>query len=68
MALGDREGARGLAAAELELALAWDTPRSIATATRVFVTMATVETHLTRVYRKLDLEGRKGLADALAAD
>jgi DNA-binding CsgD family transcriptional regulator len=29
------------------------------------VTMATVETHLTRVYRKLDLDGREGLQAAL---
>jgi DNA-binding CsgD family transcriptional regulator len=27
--------------------------------------MATVETHLTRVYRKLDLDGREGLSAAL---
>jgi DNA-binding CsgD family transcriptional regulator len=36
-------------------------------AQELFVTMATVETHLTRVYRKLDLDGRDGLAAALAA-
>jgi DNA-binding CsgD family transcriptional regulator len=34
-------------------------------AQELFVTMATVETHLTRVYRKLDLDGREGLSAAL---
>jgi DNA-binding CsgD family transcriptional regulator len=47
-----------------DLAAAGRTNREIAQ--ELFVTMATVETHLTRVYRKLDLEGRSGLADALA--
>jgi DNA-binding CsgD family transcriptional regulator len=45
------------------LAAAGSTNREIAE--ELFVTMATVETHLTRVYRKLDLDGRDGLADAL---
>ena len=36
-------------------------------AQELFVTMATVETHLSRVYRKLDLAGRAGLAGALAS-
>ena len=30
--------------------------------------MATVETHLTRVYRKLDLDGREGLPAALTSE
>jgi DNA-binding CsgD family transcriptional regulator/tetratricopeptide (TPR) repeat protein len=34
-------------------------------AQELFVTMATVETHLTRVYRKLDLDGRERLPGAL---
>ncbi len=34
----------------------------------LFVTMATVETHLSRCYRKLDVTGRGGLADALGDD
>jgi DNA-binding CsgD family transcriptional regulator len=34
----------------------------------LFVTIATVETHLTRVYRKLDLAGRQGLAAALDSE
>lgn len=34
-------------------------------AQELFVTLATVETHLTRTYRKLDLAGRDGLAAAL---
>ena len=49
-----------------DLAAAGRTNREIAQ--ELFVTMATVETHLTRVYRKLDLDGRAGLAGALAAD
>ena len=36
-------------------------------AEELFVTMATVETHLSRCYRKLDLGGRAGLATALAS-
>ncbi len=34
-------------------------------AQQLFVSTATVETHLTRAYRKLDVEGRGGLAAAL---
>jgi DNA-binding CsgD family transcriptional regulator len=34
-------------------------------AQELFVSVATVETHLTRTYRKLDLSGRAGLAAAL---
>ena len=33
----------------------------------LFVTVKTVEVHLSRVYRKLDVESRRQLADALAA-
>ena len=47
------------------LASAGRTNREIAQ--ELFVTMATVETHLSRVYRKLDLGGRAGLAEALAS-
>jgi DNA-binding CsgD family transcriptional regulator len=39
-----------------------------AIAQELFVTVATVETHLRRVYRKLDVEGRSGLAEALTED
>lgn len=39
-----------------------------ASAQELFVTMATVETHLTRVYRKLDLDGREGLPAALTGE
>jgi DNA-binding CsgD family transcriptional regulator len=46
-----------------DLAAAGRTNREIAQ--ELFVTMATVETHLTRVYRKLDLAGRTELAGAL---
>ena len=35
-------------------------------AQELFVTLATVETHLTRTYRKLDVAGRDGLAARLA--
>jgi DNA-binding CsgD family transcriptional regulator len=34
----------------------------------LFITTKTVETHLGRAYRKLDVPGRSGLADALAQD
>ena len=34
-------------------------------AQELFVTMATVETHLTRTYRKLDVDGRSELAEVL---
>ena len=37
-------------------------------AQELFVTVATVETHLRRVYRKLGVDGRPGLPAALAAD
>lgn len=37
-------------------------------AQELFVTLATVETHLTRAYRKLDIAGRSELAGALAGD
>jgi DNA-binding CsgD family transcriptional regulator len=45
-----------------ELAAAGRTNREIAQ--ELFVTMATVETHLTRTYRKLEIPGRDGLAAA----
>jgi DNA-binding NarL/FixJ family response regulator len=46
-----------------EVAAAGRSNREIAE--ELFVTMATVETHLSRIYRKLDLAGRDGLAEAL---
>jgi DNA-binding CsgD family transcriptional regulator len=49
-----------------DLAAAGRTNREIAQ--ELFVTMATVETHLTRVYRKLDLDGREGLPAALRGE
>jgi DNA-binding NarL/FixJ family response regulator len=48
-----------------ELAAGGRTNREIAQ--ELFVTMATVETHLTRTYRKLDVSGRDQLAGALGA-
>jgi DNA-binding CsgD family transcriptional regulator len=47
------------------LAATGQTNREIAQ--QLFVTPATVETHLTQVYRKLELDGRAGLAGALVA-
>ncbi|MDW5598512.1 helix-turn-helix transcriptional regulator, partial [Conexibacter stalactiti] len=47
-------------------ALAADGRSNREIAQELFVTLATVETHLTRAYRKLDLSGRDGLAQALA--
>lgn len=49
-----------------QLAAAGRTNREIAQ--ELFVTMATVETHLGRAYRKLGIEGRSGLPDALGPD
>jgi DNA-binding NarL/FixJ family response regulator len=46
-----------------ELAAKGRTNREIAQ--ELFVTMATVETHLSRAYRKLEIEGRAGLAGVL---
>jgi DNA-binding CsgD family transcriptional regulator len=60
-------GVDALTASELRVArLAADgmTNREIAQA--LFVTPRTVETHLTQIYRKLDIESRQGLAAALA--
>jgi len=48
-----------------DLAASGMTNREIAQA--LFVTMRTVETHLTHVYSKLDINGREPLAAALAA-
>jgi DNA-binding CsgD family transcriptional regulator len=48
------------------LAATGQTNRAIAQ--QLFVTQATVETHLTRVYRKLDLGGRGDLTGALVAN
>jgi DNA-binding CsgD family transcriptional regulator len=47
------------------LAASGQTNRAIAQ--QLFVTPATVERHLTHVYRKLELDGRAGLAEALMA-
>jgi len=46
-----------------ELAAGGLTNREIAQ--ELFVSTATVETHLTRAYRKLDVDGRGGLAAVL---
>ncbi|MBM7856652.1 helix-turn-helix transcriptional regulator [Lentzea nigeriaca] len=48
----------------VELAAAGVTNRAIAD--RLFVTLRTVEVHLTRAYRKLGISGRTELADVLA--
>ncbi|WP_460357783.1 response regulator transcription factor [Actinoallomurus acanthiterrae] len=48
-----------------DLAAAGHTNRQIAQA--LFVTGKTIETHLTRIYRKLQITDRAGLAAALAA-
>lgn len=59
-------GRDALTASELrvaQLAATGNTNREIAQ--ELFVTIATVETHLRRVYRKLDIPGRAGLAAAL---
>lgn len=61
-------GPRSLTAAErrvAELAAAGDTNRAIGEA--LFVTPKTVELHLSNVYRKLGVRGRRELADVLAA-
>ena len=48
------------------LAVAGRSNREIAQA--LFITVATVETHLRRVDRKLAVDGRAGLADAMSRD
>jgi len=62
------EQASALSEAELrvaELAAEGRTNRQIAAT--LYITVSTVEQHLTRVYRKLGVAGRSGLADELAA-
>jgi DNA-binding CsgD family transcriptional regulator len=59
-------GLDALTPSELRVArLAADGRSNREIAQDLFVTMATVETHLTRTYRKLDLDGREGLSAAL---
>ncbi len=53
-------------AARAALATAGRTNRQVAE--ELFVTLATVETHLSRTYRKLDITGRAALAEALSAE
>jgi DNA-binding CsgD family transcriptional regulator len=48
------------------LAAAGHSNRQIAQ--ELFITIATVETHLRRVYRKLGVDGRAGLAGALGGE
>jgi DNA-binding CsgD family transcriptional regulator len=63
----DRAGAGSLTPSErrvAELAAAGGTNREIAQT--LFVTEKTVETHLGRAFRKLDITSRRRLADALA--
>jgi len=62
----DRSGANSLTPSErrvVELAAAGDTNRAIAQA--LFVTEKTVETHLGRAFRKLDVSSRRQLPDVL---
>lgn len=49
-----------------ELAAAGDTNREVSR--KLFITISTVEQHLTRVYRKLQLSGRTDLQRYLAGD
>ena len=63
----DRSGADSLTPSELrvvELAAAGGTNREIAQT--LFVTEKTVETHLGRAFRKLDISSRRQLPDVLA--
>ena len=64
----DQAVTSALSEAELrvaELAAEGRTNRQIAAT--LYITVSTVEQHLTRVYRKLGVAGRSGLADELAA-
>ncbi|MFD4655575.1 AAA family ATPase [Kitasatospora sp. NPDC058444] len=59
----------GLSRAELRvarLAAQGDSNREISD--KLWITVSTVEQHLTRIYRKLNLSGRAGLADLLRAE
>src|SRR5690606_14447641 len=61
-----RRGAHALTPSETRIALmaaAGETNAAIAQA--LFVTPKTVESHLTSAYRKLGIDGRQGLPDAL---
>jgi DNA-binding NarL/FixJ family response regulator len=63
----DRTGADALTPSErrvAELAAAGGTNREIAQA--LFVTEKTIETHLGRTFRKLDISSRRQLPDVLA--
>src|SRR5205814_9296350 len=63
----DRSGADSLTPSErrvVELAAAGDTNREIAQT--LFVTEKTIETHLGRAFRKLDITSRRQLPDVLA--
>ncbi len=64
-----REGAASLSDAErrvAELAALGHTNREVARA--LFITISTVEQHLTRIYRKLNLNGRSDLSNYLQLD
>jgi DNA-binding CsgD family transcriptional regulator len=65
----DRDGADSLTPSErrvVELAAAGGTNREIAQT--LFVTEKTVETHLGRAFRKLNVSSRRQLRDVLARD
>jgi DNA-binding CsgD family transcriptional regulator len=66
--VSERSGAASLTPSELrvvELAAAGGTNREIAQT--LFVTEKTVETHLGRAFRKLEISSRRQLPDVLAA-
>jgi DNA-binding CsgD family transcriptional regulator len=63
---GEQEGTASLSEAELrvaDLAVSGDTNREIAS--KLFITVSTVEQHLTRVYRKLHVRRRADLPAAM---
>ena len=61
-----RRGAHALTPRETRIALmAAAGETNAATAQALFVTPKTVESHLTSTYRKLGIDGRHGLPDAL---